>query len=403
MVSAPRSGTLVFAFAVAILAMPACTQSPSILKHAGMVAPLGGHRNWINRVQPNDSSPLRHDEQRFIRANWAGYGAIYRAVVPDSALRTIRIGDTVVAARVEVSGGASSDPIFKQGYSCVHLTKTATGYHASVATEASGRCADDVYRNDLPVATVELAEEFSQPTRVARWQQRTAGSPMILGVACEERLWCWVGITQEDVGNVSEFDPERPAGAAPGFYDEQYLSILHPTNSDSLLPSRMRARVVPAPNLDSLLERDFLNTWVHVATVIVDRGDRSLTRSGRQQYKRRWKLEWPWWFFKVDRGIDPGERFLVELRLVADSTTTIGFSWQGRYRQPRNLTDVSSLTVGKSAELQVGYEGPKPDINRVSILMDAPPGSVRWGWHDDDERIWVRCAAGCCELSFALY
>jgi hypothetical protein len=186
---------------------------------------------------------------------------------------------------------------------------------------------------------------------VARFGESRERRPL-LGVKCAD-AWCEMSSVSftSIPGLASDNGLSGREALIKGWYDEQILSI---QQGNQLVPSDVRAAIVPSPNLADLGIADFENGWRRVATIIVH-GNVGSTKYGA-------------W------GLQQGRTYL-DLRLNGDV-------WESR------------LT----------YSGPGPSktwytLDRMPHLDVAVPGTARFRWTKGDEGIWTPCGQACCRVT----
>jgi hypothetical protein len=218
-----------------------------------------------------------------------------------------------------------------------------------------------------------------------------------------------VGLSPDQSDRLREDAFRSPRGNSashhPGYYDEQHLAYVPKDGGRGLKPSHLRAQVVPNDTLENIRLEKYFRQWQHVATIVVEDEKDATQEPGLEQYEDGWGLAHRFTFGWWTRDLKPGKSILVEVRM--DSAQVAGrdtIVWSARYRQRYPIYKPRGFTTAWSDPVAVNYAGPPitlDEIRKRGERLDGPPGTARWGWKEDDESVWVRCAVGCCELSFS--
>lgn len=206
---------------------------------------------------------------------------------------------------------------------------------------------------------------------VGRFDETNGGQPLV-GFRCID-AWCDVGpgpnldVRPPSHNGVTFFGNKREA-AVPGWHDDQLLAVQTPGG----LRPRLRATVVPEPDLATKPISEFKGVWVRVATVWLG-GDPSGTKYGAPTagMPHTWNMR---------RGLNA-------LELSFD-----GVSWQGRV-YPVSANGYTPTTTGVT-RLIVTQE------KHLDVLV---PGTARFRWRVADEGIWVPCDQGCCRVEAEIF
>jgi hypothetical protein len=187
---------------------------------------------------------------------------------------------------------------------------------------------------------------------VARWDYDEKDHHQLIGIKCGDG-WCAIG-RQPKYQNSYVGGKKR---RVKGWLDEQRLAV-RDKSGEPLKPSKHGVSTIFAvDNLESYTKpEDFEKPdWIHVATI-----------SSPQEYP------------KLGLIGSPGIQAEMYLHHVASPA-----AWSARII---SIDKKGKATTSEFKVDMVGHDG--EDI----------PGVARWGWDDNDETIWVRCANGCCQV-----
>lgn len=182
---------------------------------------------------------------------------------------------------------------------------------------------------------------------IARWDWNNNYKNQVIGVRCGNG-WCEIG------KNVKK-EPSQFRGGKTrrikAWYDSQRLAI---SIGGKLKPWKSTpATVFPIENLEALKDTSDFKEWVKVATI------------------------------KSDTSY---ERLKIPLNKPDSSELSLKYDPQKGWRAQMSSRNIDGTSV--LAEFDVTMMPHKEKI----------PGVARWGWEDDDESIWTRCANGCCQI-----
>lgn len=225
---------------------------------------------------------------------------------------------------------------------------------------------------------------------VARWDWDEKRNRHYIGIYCGD-AWCEVG---PDAGfNASQNSVGRPKA----WYDEQYLAIFAPpptSDTDSILvPSNIRGTIIPEPLLGARDTTYFKSQWRLVAEAAL-----AAPPETPNPYKGKLNLS-------MTNGTRPfnaiylcwGTSCVDSIRPnMADSCATISEDEQLAEEEKHWFGKVVSAGTDPSDNLAAQFRC----VERCDFKDSdfAIPGVVRWRWLPNDEKVWVRCAQGCCEL-----
>lgn len=310
--------------------------------------------------------PEYHDEQRF-PDDIGGYGPmVYIFATPNIGTFTSpaqiedqgKAGALFALVVVDTTAGAVLPTTYTQlelvpGVNCLwlvydHAVAPNVRWRAYLTPRgASGFCIrTTIFPSMLAVQarSPEGRHHLDDYPQVGRFSEDLSGRPL-LGVKCLD-AWCEIG--------APGFTSKPPAtvvagreGTIKGWHDEQRLAAFDATGK---LRPRIRASVIPVPDIDTLREDHFAAGWVHVATI--------------------WFHDDPEGTKYATWGLRKG-RNTLELRVV-------GATWEARV-----MSNTDTATVWTN-------------VVRHPHLDMAVPGTARFRWRNNDEGIWVPCGAACC-------
>ncbi len=349
--------------------------------------------------------PEFHDCQRLISTDGTGKRTFAQLAAIFASDRT----DSVVAAAgpfviAEVfSEGAYPSLGIHAGFHCLlvdpdnnrALMLFLGSSHAGSSCKALN---PDTLPSSLPAYVLALEKDrpVHEVPAVARWEWDSAAQQQLIGIKCRVTQWCTVGPTGFVAPNPDVTAP--PVVRVAGWSDDQYLAD-YPTSG--ITPGNAFARAFPAENLGSYKKiEEFDNDWFLVAQVEMPPGypgtyttklgfgatptvTNKLAGLNQVFFCRGTFVE-----CKVPLG---------DLAVKAGGCTTA--SWSGKQMWAK----VVPVTGAKPLYHCVAYR-PHPTMTptATSTAMEHGvfdiPGVVRWRWRADDETIWVRCPAGCCEV-----
>lgn len=219
---------------------------------------------------------------------------------------------------------------------------------------------------------------------VARWGWDPTTSAHYIGIKCADG-WCSAGPPgfSGDMPVVAElgwtFDNPRPSPseiartfAANGWYDYQHLAINGPNGQ--LIPGQA-AYVFPHPKLGSTktvadfdaLEATLPGHWVPAAYVFF--------QVSIPEYKNKWNFEKGWnriWMCN-------GDSTYCTIPAAEKPTCPTSNWW----------VKVQSAETHQAKYFCVTYTDHEMEV----------PGTVRWRWDPTDEKLWIRCPQGCCQVN----
>ncbi|MGH7523384.1 MAG: hypothetical protein ACREK8_03675, partial [Gemmatimonadales bacterium] len=223
---------------------------------------------------------------------------------------------------------------------------------------------------------------------VARWDWDPAAHEEYIGLGCLT-AWCEIGNKNLHLSKVYS-DPGHPTNQrrvfeVKGWYDEEYLAVDDGTNSGTIVPSGVVGTLVPDPDLAtySIANGDFDGQkWPTVATAYISEGP--------SNYATKLNLR--------PALVTSGPANVIAL--CKGDATTCGV--------PSSVDNTACFA--KSSDVWFG----KPWYARIisargdtayRCVIRRPhdgvtiPGMARWHWKNDDQVGWIKCDAGCCEVT----
>ena len=356
------------------------------------------------------SIPEFHDCQELATGDPAGYGPLVGIFVTrDFALRdsSDRAPDSTdkVTPRAVIRNfgpGAYTAGLlnFPEGFSCVWLSSEGGSWSATVTfVGATPDCSDRKGKQgqsvtlpaSYPPRPPEPLGDRDYP-RVARWQWDPAAHHHYFGIKCGSN-WCQFGGSGEVPPNPSEV-PEFTPIAGPvgppdhqhrvkevmGWYDQQDLAEVITVGGKRQLRPAVLARIFPHPQLDQVSLSDF-GGWVQSAFVYMD--------GSLDKYEKGLHLNQGYTEIALCQGTScpglPAEQ--LQRCTISDADSRPGGEtarkWFARIRPVRGANETNTFYHCVTKEQH-------PEI-RI-------PGTARWRWSNDDEKIWIRCTNGCCTV-----
>ncbi len=222
---------------------------------------------------------------------------------------------------------------------------------------------------------------------VGRWDRDPVSGEQYMGLACGDD-WCEVTRTKHYVSSprygLGSSAPKRDRAvfAIKGWYDEQPLAIRPAGNPNGpLVPAPFMGTIVPSAALDTMSVAWFTKKWVPAARI-------SLT-SASHVYQAKYGLSqgqpphgspaMKMATFEVCRGMSNRDCSVPESQDCSAGTQPDGYMWFWR------ITPIQG-------DRRYGCI----DRHDHSGLGRHIPGTARWRWVKEDEKLWVRCGEGCC-------
>jgi hypothetical protein len=374
-------------------ARPECPQHVFMMPVDSEGRPGGAVPKIVEMSGPITNIPEFNDCQRFVSRDGLRYDSMY-AIFASQLLDTLGTGRgpaesgrpalAQAGATIYSYGGTYPELGIRPQFNCLYLRQVRaeewTAYMLPVGDHdvecgkswASAPPGATELKVNVTLAGEHDVKEFPP---VARWDWDTTRMEQFIGIKCGA-AWCEVS-NGNPASALAGSLPDGPlppigAGADPGqrrvrlikgWHDYQWLAVKGHAPGASylpgetpLMPRRSYAAVIPDPDLEKREISHFRAGWVPVATVVL--------RDTSDVYRRKF-------------GFEVGENHIF---LKLD-----GREWTASIRPER----------GGEFERRVTRRDHSIDVDTAGIRI---PGAARWRWSLDDESIWVRCDAGCCEI-----
>lgn len=289
------------------------------------------------------------------------------------------------------------DPLFiDHGFNCLFLRKeNASDWVARMVP--AGNQADaclglrdiNAPGHELKVRPIAQGPYVGQDVPpVARWDWD--GTQQYIVIKCGDQ-WCEIGPrdgfgashrswahdvrNQPGGANLQDFEPPTPQAhrviEVKGWFDEQRLAVQAP--GVGMVPAKGPALAVPHPRLGSYDINTFQHRWLPSALVVLPPG-----MSGYVS-KRNW-AEGVNRVYLCSGSSD-------ECNIPSAETPKCQPEWASN-----DGRDWWAKTVSSSEDVK--YQC----VTRCEQNLEIP-GTVRWRWEEQDEKLWVRCATGCCAVN----
>jgi hypothetical protein len=288
------------------------------------------------------------------------------------------------------------DPLHMQaGWNCLFFVRAATVSKFAaymVPVDNAGLCTQSKIISRMAATLPRLnvfSTSFPSPLRredvppVGRWDW---DGHQYIGVGCGDQ-WCDV-----TPGSTAPPPPpySLPTGTAEeqrvyqvkGWYDEERLAVSPQAGAATgvtglnLVPAGPVGTVVPDPALDAITDqKDFDGHWVHVATVGLEANNATYITK-----------------LNLHQGTMPKPGVMA-------ATLTDVFMCKIGEGKCEGATGLSCQDVWRakiaSGETSVYRCVKRTDHSGLGVHI---PGTVRWQWENDDQKLWAECAEGCCKV-----
>lgn len=391
------------------------------------VIPRGGAPSAFLISREVSDVPEFHDCQRLVVSSASGgttsgsagaatasreYGEMTAVLVRDEL-------DAVLVARL---GNEGTNPIGKEGlpvaeivsegnypplgiqtgFNCVVLADSGLAWMIAMGSDHRAFRCDSVV---LPAATPSNATLLSVSMGpreldaaavppVTRWEWDSANGQQVIGIKCRPRVWCTVGPKGHKATSARAFAAGTGLPHVSGWIDEQYLAEVSPAGSttaggaNALRVTPIVGTAYPAAQLGAWTMSPAKSGWTPVAYVALSAPLRS--------YETKWG-------FSDTPNASRGLAALNEISFCAGTQSGCGVP--ARVKSCSSPTEIwakvtSPLPLssgGNTTYLCVRYRAHAAIPSPTGAHFDIPP-VVRWRWKADDEAMWVRCPAGCCEV-----
>lgn len=378
-----------------------------------------------------DDVPEYNDCQRFFAegtSNDPTYTDQAFAIFVSDSVATAKPGNSSQRSAVAlIRAGGKYEPLGlgDEGFYCLFLEPriSGNGVKAHMAPAPDGDCKQAGAKTrdlwvfkEVPASAIGL-ESRPRPGNVppvVRWGfdgvKSTNAAPgkwvHYAIVPCDGDV-CYVGptgpasggpgfIRRPPVDILKNISPGLPAGGRTrtidGWHDIQYLAnpVASSGTVDPAHPLLVGA-LIPAENLEKLVEKDFLDGWQPVAEVAMSSDayktklNFAATTGAGAEYNRIEACAYK----TTETGT--GNCTVQEGGTTSPLDASVaqkcgkydehGLAWRTRHYDPGEGTYTYHCVEVK----------PFP-ANQALVV----PGTVRWKWHTDDEKAWFRCPLGCC-------
>ncbi len=287
----------------------------------------------------------------------------------------------------------------KKGFSCLVMWKADSDWKAKILpngydeTVCQGVFDTTAIQGQDLVVEPTAHDKKDPPPSVARWDWAKDKAQQIIGIRCGDE-WCeigpkgfkhspdreWEHFTGMAGGN--ELDKELKISNAKGRirkgrYDEQRLAImtLPPGATDSVLePADDPATAIPHPALNKHNDpKHYKGNFKPAAFVILRKHLPAYDSKNWQEGVNKISLCWDSAGSKDCFKKDPTEKPTCQPEVPN------GRTW---YAETKSSKGEETYGCVKRCE-----------------RTEWVPGTVRWRWQERDEKLWIRCATGCCTVN----
>jgi hypothetical protein len=287
--------------------------------------------------------------------------------------------------------GAYNPLGIRHAYNCLYMWATITGADTTrnaflIPVSDQKRCLDDLAPTPSGAKQLEVRLRRDDPSygiadypEVARWDWDPMVHQQYISIGCLN-AWCDIG-NQSFNGSQDRDDPSLPTAArrvlrVKPWYDEQRLADFGPTNV--IFASGIIGTLYPDPMLAQLGPGDYAtHEWKKVAYSFLS--EPSATYLNKLNFEAGHLTPAPKQVNQIElcQGTR-GQCNVPATELIADCGNTTDPWWS-------RITSVSGV-VRHRCVIRRTHSG-------VTI-----PGIVRWRWSENDERGWISCPGGCCEV-----
>jgi hypothetical protein len=196
------------------------------------------------------------------------------------------------------------------------------------------------------------------------------------GFGTSQRSWANDVRNRPGAANLQNFEPPTPQAhriiEVKGWYDEQRLAVQTP--GVGMVPAKEPALAIPHPGLESYtIDRFDQHEWFPSALVVLPPG------LGAYAAKRNWREG----VNRVYLCSGSSEECTIPVQDVPACKP----GWASNDNR-----EWWAKTVSSSSD--TAYQC----VTRCEQNMEIP-GTVRWRWEEEDEKLWIRCATGCCAVN----
>jgi len=264
----------------------------------------------------------------------------------------------------------------KQGFNCLWLWKDSNG-DPKASISSSGYNEDACADGTAPATALE-ARYGASPAGggvvppVARWDW--ADTSHFIGIKCGNE-WCEIG----HQGFGQSGDQDWPPGAGQtgkvrkAWYDEERLAVTNPA-SNTLVPAAKLATAFPHPQLTAR-DIDFYKGKFQLAALVKLEEDLPEYQNQKNWHRGVNRVSLCW-----DNG-NPKEDCFTKDEDSAKKPSACQADPDARTWYSKTTSPGGNVTY--------------KCVTRCD--RDTPiPGTVRWRWLENDQKLWIRCATGCC-------
>jgi hypothetical protein len=336
----------------------------------------------------------------------------------DMAAVLVRVNlDGVLASRVGKEGTDSIGPSglptaeiisegpypslgIQTGFNCLLLADNGQAWMLAMGRDHRGFRCDSLRIGARAASATQLTVSMDPPERspadvppVTRWEWDSVSKQQLIGLKCRPRVWCTVGPKGHQAMPARVFSHGVAMPKVRGWIDEQYLADVAPGAvkgtgaATPLVVTPVVGTAYPAEHLADLTMGSTPGAWTPVAYVAL-----SGPLPGYES-----KLG-----FSATPNASNGLSALNIISFCADTRTACGIPARvaSCSSTPEMWAKVSSplpLSSGSRTKYLCVRYRPHAAVTGASSHFDIP-AVVRWRWKPDDETMWVRCPAGCCEV-----
>jgi hypothetical protein len=284
------------------------------------------------------------------------------------------------------------------GFNCLYMAAvihgaetTLTAYVQWIATDTD--CAQDQMPEQLRATGKELKVYPRTPRvdyagddypQVARWDWDPARKLQYIGIGCKY-AWCEIGNPPMTESPSYVADPASPRTTrrvreVKGWYDEEVLAV--DNGSGTLVPSHTIGTLIAEPGLDTLLVKHF-GTWQRVAKAVL--------QGPPLNYTDKLNFE--------DGSLKREETNVIELCKgdANDCGVTPPIDTKACVNQPDDPWTNNNWWA-RITSAQHHWVKYRCVLRREHANLRIP-GMVRWRWNIKDQVGWIKCDAGCCEVT----
>ncbi len=241
-----------------------------------------------------------------------------------------------------------------------------------------------------------LAARDADVPQAARWDFDRSNRQQYIGIKCGA-AWCEIG----QPGFVSSGDYHAAEGVTKdearvienkGWYDQQYLAM-YDVATGKVAPTRIKGTVIPHPEPEPRVLKDYENTFVPIAYVALDVSEASA--EAVQAYREKYGFV-----------ATPVSNFARMNRLDLCLGTASGCGVNPPSAATCAKTTLDQYAPGARWWVKLTpANGGSPKYRCVTRRLHAnlakalwPPVTARWRWLAMDETVWRECVVGCCEV-----